>query len=311
MKIHPLHTRHPRRFETYRFVYPVLSRRSGGLSIGINLNPDKVCNFDCTYCQVDRRQPGPERSVDRVVLQHELGTLLDLVESGEIWAIDPFREVPESLRRRRDIAFSGDGDPTTCPAFDRIVEECARCKHAHGAADCKLVLITNAAVLHRPLVRRALETLDRNQGEIWAKLDAGREAYYRQVDRSRVPFARIIENIEAAARIRPLVIQSLFMRIHGMAPAEAEIEAYCERLCEITARGGKISLVQVHTVARTPAEAFVTALSDAQVDGLRERVQRLTGLPAQAFYGATSSESLASRATQIAEKPPPGLLKSW
>ena len=50
----PLHTQHERRFEANRFVYPVLSRRSKGLSLGVNLNPDKVCNFDCIYCQVDR-----------------------------------------------------------------------------------------------------------------------------------------------------------------------------------------------------------------------------------------------------------------
>ena len=38
------HTRH---FTDFTFVYPVISRRSRGLSIGVNLNPDKVCNFDC------------------------------------------------------------------------------------------------------------------------------------------------------------------------------------------------------------------------------------------------------------------------
>ena len=50
-----LHSDHARLFEHNRFVYPVLSRRSGGISIGVNLNPDKICNFDCIYCQVDRR----------------------------------------------------------------------------------------------------------------------------------------------------------------------------------------------------------------------------------------------------------------
>ena len=55
--VHPLHGRHERSFEANRFVYPVLSRRAGGLSVGINLNPDKICNFDCIYCQVDRVSP--------------------------------------------------------------------------------------------------------------------------------------------------------------------------------------------------------------------------------------------------------------
>ena len=58
---------HPRSFEANRYVYPVLSRRAGGISIGVNLNVDKVCNFHCVYCQVSRggarrkavRRPAP------------------------------------------------------------------------------------------------------------------------------------------------------------------------------------------------------------------------------------------------------------
>jgi len=42
---------HRRELDENRYVYAVLSRRSGGVSIGINLNPDKVCNFDCIYCR--------------------------------------------------------------------------------------------------------------------------------------------------------------------------------------------------------------------------------------------------------------------
>jgi hypothetical protein len=46
MSTHQFHADHARLFERNRFVYPVLSRRSGGISIGVNLNPDMVCNFD-------------------------------------------------------------------------------------------------------------------------------------------------------------------------------------------------------------------------------------------------------------------------
>ena len=57
------HRQHPRRFEDFKFVYPVLSRRAHGISIGINTNPDKVCNFDCIYCQVDRTTEPPVKEV--------------------------------------------------------------------------------------------------------------------------------------------------------------------------------------------------------------------------------------------------------
>ncbi len=81
-----------------------------------------------------------------------------------------------------------------------------------------MVLITNASMFHRPHVERGLAILDANQGEIWAKLEAGTDAYYQLVERTPIPFRQILDNITAAARVRPLVIQSLFMRIHGEPP---------------------------------------------------------------------------------------------
>ena len=94
-----------------------------------------------------------------------------------------------------------------------------------------------------------------------------------------------MDNITAAARVRPLVIQSLFMRIAGEPPTAAELEAFCERLNEITAAGGKLKLVQLYTVARKPAESFVTPLTDTEVDAIAALVARRTGLPTAAFYG--------------------------
>ena len=147
----------------------------------------------------------------------------------------------------------------------------------------KLVLITNASLLHRQNVQCGLEILDCNNGEIWAKLDAGTEAYYRHVSRSAVPWQQILDNIRDAARARPIVIQTLFMRINDQPPTMLEIQAYCARLQEIVAAGGQIKLVQIHTVARRPAESWVAPLANAEVDAIAETVQRHTNLPVAAF----------------------------
>ena len=169
------------------------------------------------------------------------------------------------------------------------VERVAQRKHRHGLTDTKLVLITNASLFHRDRVRKGLEILDKNQGEIWAKLDAGTAEYYHLVDRTPIPFRQILDNITAAARVRPLVIQALFMRVAGEPPPPAEQEAFCDRLNEIVGAGGRIKLVQVYTVARPPAESCVTALSDAEVDALADLVRRRTGLETAAFYGGGAS----------------------
>jgi wyosine [tRNA(Phe)-imidazoG37] synthetase (radical SAM superfamily) len=283
----PLFTRHLRRFADNRFVYPVLSRRSGGISVGVNLNPDKVCNFDCIYCQVDRRSESEVRFVELDQLLAELDDMLALITSGELYSTEPFANTPPHLRRLNDIAFSGDGEPTTYRNFDEIVAACAEVKRRHGLADVKMVLITNASMFHRAAVQRALAILDANQGEIWAKLDAGTDEYYHLVERTTIPFQRILDNITLVAQARPIVIQSIFMRIKGEPPSEAEISAFCDRLNEVKAAGGQIKLVQIYTVARPPAESFVTALADNEVDRIVETVRDRTGLAAAAYYSAS------------------------
>src|SRR6187431_2747617 len=146
MSIVPLHTQHPRRFEDNRFVYPVLSRRSEGISVGVNLNPDKVCNFDCIYCQVDRTTQSETKFVGTEQLLTELEDTLRLAGSGELFEHEKFRGTPPQLRRLNDIAFSGDGEPTTYRNFDEVISRVAQFKRARGLADVKMVLITNATM---------------------------------------------------------------------------------------------------------------------------------------------------------------------
>jgi len=276
---------HGRDFDANRYVYPVLSRRAGGISIGVNVNRDKACNFDCVYCQVDRTEKPDAEPVDLDLLDDELRRMVELVASGRIFEETKFRDTPTELRRFNDIAISGDGEPTMAANFVGIMEVCAKALRDQPYNDATLVLIINASLLHQDRVRRALEVLDSAGGWIWAKLDAGTEAYYQKVARSKVPFQRILDNLIEAARARPIVIQSLWMRIDNEPPPPAELEAYCDRLSEILATGGQIDLVQIHTVARRPAESFVTALSNAEVDAVAELVRRRTGLHVAEYYG--------------------------
>ena len=152
----------------------------------------------------------------------------------------------------------------------------------------KMVLITNASMFHRPHVQRGLEILTANQGEIWAKLEAGTAEYFQLIERTTIPFQQILDNILAAAQVRPLVIQALFLQVDGVPPPPAELLAFCDRLLEIRAGGGQLSHVQVYTVARRPAESYVTPLSDQDVDAIVDLVQGQTDIPATAYYGSSS-----------------------
>jgi wyosine [tRNA(Phe)-imidazoG37] synthetase (radical SAM superfamily) len=270
---------HGRGLDQNRHVYAVVSRRACGLSIGVNLNGDKVCNFACPYCQVDRTAPGGPAGVDVSALGAELLALLSRARDGTLWAHPLFATTPLPLRRVVDVAFAGDGEPTTPREFPEAARA-ARDVLSRSGLTAPLRLLTNATMFDRARVRAALPLFD----ELWCKLDAGTEDYFHRVDGTRLPFRRILDNLLAVARDRPIVIQSMFLALDGEGPPEAEIDAYAARLREILDRGGRIDLGQVYTVARRPADARVGALPDERLEEIAERV-RAEGLRAL-VYGA-------------------------
>ena len=274
-----LYTDHSRTFAKNKYVYPVLSRRSKGISVGINLTPDRVCNFDCVYCQVDRTTYIPHVKVDIKRISPELRETLESVISGRLFTIPPFDNTPVELRHLSDIALSGDAEPTTFTNFYEVIEEIIRVKQF----ETKLVLITNASCLNRLRVQDAIDLMYRYNGEVWAKLDAGSEVYFKEISRSNISFSDILSNIILTARKHPVVIQSCFNRIAGAPPPNDEIRSYCNRLKEILGYGGIIRLVQLYTVARPPAEAYITPLTEDELSFIAQNVREATGLPSEIF----------------------------
>ncbi|MBI5773006.1 MAG: radical SAM protein [Verrucomicrobia bacterium] len=275
---------HARQFSDFTFVYPVISRRSRGLSIGVNLNPDKLCNFDCIYCEVDRKIPGKTSRVDLNRMRDELVALIHFARGGGLAKEPKFAELPPALTRTiKDIAFSGDGEPTMVANFAACVQAVADVRRAEGLSETKIVLITDAAGLDKADVRRGLEIMDANNGEVWGKLDAGTEAYFQLVNRTNVRFDRILKNLLETARARPIVIQSLFLKVHGQPMPPEELAAYCDRLNEIVRAGGRIKEVHAYTIARPTPEAFATKLSTSELNTIAETIRRKTGLAVPAF----------------------------
>jgi wyosine [tRNA(Phe)-imidazoG37] synthetase (radical SAM superfamily) len=235
---------------------------------------------------VNRKEKPVIRKVDLQVLAADLDRVIQAERDGSLYTAPPFNLLDPEERGIRDIAFSGDGEPTSFRHLDKAVRIAASARLRFGLEHAKIVLITNAAHLRAPSVKSALALLDENNGEIWAKLDAGTEEYFRQVNRATVSLAAILRNILDAASARPIVIQSLWFRIHGQLPPGSEFEAYCNRLNALLAAGGRIKQVQLYTIARDPAESCATPLSDEEVDTLADILRRHVPVPVEAFYAA-------------------------
>ena len=279
---------HRRQWRQCLYVYPVISRRSKGLSIGVNLNLDKQCNFSCIYCQINRTVCRETHEVHIEFLHDELHMALEEATTGKLWAEPRFAATPKHLRRINDIAFSGDGEPTCLANFDKAVATAAKAKQECNADAAKLIVITNASQLQSPQFQRALPILDANNGEIWVKLDAGTEEVFQRINRPAegITLRQILDNIIAVARDRDVVIQTLLFKTGGKVPPTGEIAAYCDRLAEIRGAGGKIKLIQLHTIARSPAEPDVAALTDAELDEIAERITlAVRPVRTEAYYG--------------------------
>ncbi len=142
-------TSHPRTFEENVYAYPVISRRSGGVSIGINLNLDKKCNFDCPYCQVDRTKPGLTQQIDLNRIRAETQGLLNSIDENGVCRLEKFSGLDETTKTLRDIALSGDGEPTMVPEFEQVCRLLSEIQASRSSLDFRLVLITNATLLDR------------------------------------------------------------------------------------------------------------------------------------------------------------------
>lgn len=276
---------HPRAFADNRFVYAVLSRRAGGVSIGINLSPAKRCNFQCVYCQVERTGPLPDSAVDENTVIEELQAMLRDGASGRLAEAARRDGAPAEYCRVADVAFSGDGEPTAFPGWASLASR------AGEAIDrllpgLPMTLITNASLLHLPEVRAGLDALAARGGSVWAKLDAGREETFRAVNGCRVPFGRVLENIGEEARRRPLEIQSLFFRNADLHPGAEEIGEWCARLAEIRSSGGALSRIQVTTVSRRPPRPEILPLPVAALEAIAARARRaVPGVKVEVFPG--------------------------
>ena len=270
----------PREWLGNRFVYAVISSRAHGLSLGVNVNPDKKCNFDCSYCEVDRRVTSTENKLDVEVMAAELRKTIAYIQSGRLAARPAYHSLPSELLQLRQVALSGDGEPTLASNFNEAIQAVIRLRAVGGFF--KMVLYTNGTGLDLPQVQRGLEFLTKSD-EIWIKLDGGTQSFIDKVNRPDVPLEKILSNILLVGRRRPVIIQSLFPAVHGDEPPFEEIREFALRLKELKAGGAEISLVQIYSAARPGVNAEWGHLPLRVLSEIAQTVRQTAGLRAEVF----------------------------
>jgi wyosine [tRNA(Phe)-imidazoG37] synthetase (radical SAM superfamily) len=152
---------------------PVPSRRLG-LSLGVDLLCDKVCTFDCVYCQL-----GPTRH--RTIRRRP--TAPPAVVADEV------RRALEDGPTPDVITLAGSGEPTLSLGVGALIAALKK------AADVPVALLTNGSLFWDPEVRREAALADL----VLPSLDAGDEDLFRRVNRphNALSLAKVVSGLEA------------------------------------------------------------------------------------------------------------------
>jgi pyruvate-formate lyase-activating enzyme len=261
---------HSRDSAGLRYVYLVVSRRAGGVSIGINLNPNSACNWRCIYCQVPDLTRGTAPPIDLALLEKELGGFLHELQHGDF-----MQRVPPEARRINDIALSGNGEPTSAQEFAEVIELIAKLK----PADLKLVLITNGSLMLRDNVQHGLRRMAQLNGEVWFKLDRASEAGMALVNDTKMTMDKVRQNLSTAIACCPNTwLQTCWFALDGAAPSRQDEDDYLDFLAGMLSDGIKPQGVLLYGLARPSLQAEaprLSALSPEQIENFAQRIQKL------------------------------------
>ncbi len=257
------------------YVYPVVSRRAAGVSIGVNLNTNHACNWACVYCQVPNLSRGGAPPTDLERLRAELDLMLGEVLDGHFMET----HVAEDLRRLNDIAFSGNGEPTSADYFEEAVAiAIAALRHRALLGRVKLVVITNGSFAMQPDVQRAFKSMAQAGGEVWFKVDRGRTEDTLRINQVNLKPELQLKRLAAAAQACPTWIQTCMTAWDGASPNEEEVGAYLDLLRRALAQGIPLQGVLLYSLARPslqPEAARIAALPQAWLENLGRQIAAL------------------------------------
>ena len=255
------------------YVYPVRSRRSGGVSVGINLNPNSACNWRCIYCQVPNLSRGNAPVLELDTLREELEAVLARVMEGE------FQEEERPFGGLTDIALSGNGEPTSSKQFPEVIDCIEEVMQEKGLlGKIKVIVISNGSFINKQWVEEGLTRLAAIGGEIWFKLDRATEEGRTRINGASGTNESLRSRLRKASALCSLRIQSCMFAFEGKEPGEEEIEAYLDFLAGEQEAGTGIRDVMLYGVARPSMQAEATSISRLPASWLESLGRRIEGL---------------------------------
>jgi wyosine [tRNA(Phe)-imidazoG37] synthetase (radical SAM superfamily) len=277
---------HNRDVSGLTYIYPVVSRRAGGVSIGINLNVNNACNWRCVYCQVPNLTRGSPDKIDLVLLEKELRGFLNQLLRGDFME----RYVAEGDRHLKDIAFSGNGEPTSAKEFPQVILIVEKVLNDFKLLDdehpiikdqpIKVRLITNGSLMEKDNVLDSVRHLSKIHGEVWFKVDGGRSEDVARINDVNINIASVVKRLKACAAACPTFVQTCIFGLDGNPPSESHISAYINLLAEVKT---DIKGVYLYGLARPSYQVEAPRLSRLSSESLEKIADKIRGLGLPVF----------------------------
>ena len=221
---------HSRELSGLKYIYSVISRRAGGLSIGVNLNVNNACNWQCIYCEIPNLTRGSPPPIELDVLEQELRFFLNEIIHGDYME----KNVSLEDRHLKDIAFSGNGEPTSANEFPEVISIVKKILSEFNLLHkIKIRLITNGSLMHQTSVIKSVGMLKEMNGEVWFKVDAATEESIKTINQVNLKPHQILERLKNSANVCPTFIQTCIFTIDDKGPSKKDIDAYVELINEV------------------------------------------------------------------------------
>jgi len=268
-------TDHSRDSAGLTYVYPVISRRAGGVSIGINLNPNNACNWRCVYCQVPDLKRGSAPRIDLNKLERELRSFLHELVDGDFMQ----KHVPPEVRKIHDIAISGNGEPTSAKEFEQVIELIGSIlKDFNALKGIKLVLITNGSLINRQPVQAGLKRMAQLNGEVWFKFDRALAEERQRINNTSISLKKIHHHLQIVTSLCPTWLQTCVFQINGTPPSELETNAYLKFVSSLKDEGLPLKGVLLYGIARPslqPEAAQLSQVTESWLIAYGEKIKAL------------------------------------
>lgn len=272
---------HSRQFEEFSVVYPVVSRRAGGVSLGINLNPNGACNYKCVYCQVPRFRLDASVSDPKIpLILKECDWLYEMIKDGRLFDLPRFSQTPAHLREIKDISLSGDGEPSLYAKLATLLPFLQERAQKWGVS---LQIISNGKGLLRPDVLPELEKFRPGKDRVWLKADAWNDEDMKSIYDIKEEYQLHRQQLEdILANVRCWLQLCVYLKGDQIYSCESP-KLIGRQIQRWGSHYKQLEAVQIYTLARETFQSGLKALSDDQLKEWVAKVKSEVRLPVKAY----------------------------